>query len=288
MPAQQQHTPPAQQAPPPLARGVPELASSSVLVGRGPQAAPGAYSPAAAAGPGAAYNSPQPASPAELPASVLARVVAASAAAASPRILATPRRRLAAVEPPTPRCEAQARCLQQDEHGAGLGVVWHGLSVAGSTLRMPDRLHALLPYLQASSCWPPRPTSPACRAAPCSTPCGRCGRQSLYCMIVAGASAIREKAGTEQGHHATSFPIPTQGTVVRKAWVRPNFKAGGSVRRMQLAPSSGGRAGGHGARYAAGRPAVLVGSRLCAESRLAQLNPCPPAPCASAARVPVA
>ncbi|PRW45539.1 hypothetical protein C2E21_6017 [Chlorella sorokiniana] len=33
-----------------------------------------------------------------------------------------------------------------------------------------------------------------------------------------------------------------QGFVVRKAWVRPNFKAGGSVRRMQLAPGSGGRA----------------------------------------------
>lgn len=34
-----------------------------------------------------------------------------------------------------------------------------------------------------------------------------------------------------------------QGCVVRKAWVRHNFKAGGSTRRLQLAPGSGGRPG---------------------------------------------
>ncbi|KAL4422371.1 hypothetical protein ABPG75_008568 [Micractinium tetrahymenae] len=33
-----------------------------------------------------------------------------------------------------------------------------------------------------------------------------------------------------------------QGCMVRKAWVRPNFKQGGSTRRIQLAPGSGGRA----------------------------------------------
>lgn len=34
-----------------------------------------------------------------------------------------------------------------------------------------------------------------------------------------------------------------QGCIVRKAWVRPNFKQGGSTRRVQLAPGSSGRAG---------------------------------------------
>ncbi len=34
-----------------------------------------------------------------------------------------------------------------------------------------------------------------------------------------------------------------QGCVVHKAWVRPNFKQGGSVRCIQLAPGADGRPG---------------------------------------------
>ncbi len=113
---QRQGTPAPRQAPHRLAQGSPVLASSSVLVGRGPQAAAATYSPAVSASPGTVLDSPQAGSPADLPASALARRVAQSAAAASPRILATPRRRLASLEPPTPRCQA-APCLRQDEHG---------------------------------------------------------------------------------------------------------------------------------------------------------------------------
>lgn len=66
-----------------------------------------------------------------------------------------------------------------------------------------------------------------------------------------------------------------QGCVVRKAWVRANFKIGGSVRRLQLAPGAGGRLG-------ARRRGVAVGGawRLClAESAArpashSQLCPC--------------
>ena len=38
-------------------------------------------------------------------------------------------------------------------------------------------------------------------------------------------------------------PLPVQGCVVHKAWVKSNFKQGGSVRRIQLGLGANGRAG---------------------------------------------
>lgn len=68
--------------------------------------------------------------------------------------------------------------------------------------------------------------------------------------------------------------------MVRKAWVKPNFKQGGSVRCVQLAPGGGGKAGGGVA--AAG--AINLWLRMLSPSCNARMllpkapQPCP-APC---------
>ena len=113
--------------------------------------------------------------------------------------------------------------------------------------------------LQASSCWLLHPTWLTWQAALCSTPCGRSAFSLLqqhstqllmFCFCLdpeqAAKACMMAPVLSAQPHMLPRFVslVLLQGTVVRKAWVRPNFKAGGSVRRMQLAPGSGGRAGG--------------------------------------------
>lgn len=95
-------------------------------------------------------------------------------------------------------------------------------------------------------------------------------------------------------HHCLPALVgPLQGCLVRKAWVRPNFKQGGSIRRIQLAPGSSGRASECGRRSATAAPGpthtTVTVHRCGARSALSVVAPgspraglaCPSCPAAS-------
>lgn len=107
--------------------------------------------------------------------------------------------------------------------------------------------------LQASSCWRQPPSWQECPLAICWRLLRRwaAAGHTVDCRLQAGAAAC-------PGVYSGRLPFlpwaarsaspwatraPPQGCVVRKAWVRPNFKQGGSTRRIQLASGSDGRAG---------------------------------------------